>query len=270
MKKETRNQPSQLDMLHEAVTKPGVLATCYRLFHRYSLFNQFDAMCQCNARKIEVGPINTFKGWEALGRRVKKGEKALWMTLPVTVKDKKAEPKADGTQPTSTFFAYKPRWFVLSQTEGDDYTPPSLPDWSLDRALAALDIEQVPFEMTDGNCQGYATRRTMAVNPVASHPRRALFHDLAPVALGHTAEVTMHDTPTLSRDIRELEAECVSLLVASALEGDDDNGTGAAESRGYIQHWFKESQVPKDSATKILKVANQILAAGRPAKAVQS
>ena len=80
----------------------------------------------------------------------------------------------------------------------------------------------------------------------------------------------MHDTPTLSRDIRELEAECVSLLVASALEVDDDNGTGAAESRGYIQHWFKESQVPKDSATKILKVANQILAAGRPAKAVQS
>jgi hypothetical protein len=55
-----------------------------------------------------------------------------------------------------TAFVYKPRWFVVSQTIGEEFTPPVTPEWDANRALATLNIEQVPFTHTDGNCQGYA------------------------------------------------------------------------------------------------------------------
>jgi hypothetical protein len=39
-------------------------------------------------------------------------------------------------------------------------------------------------------------------------------------------------------------------------------------SRGYIQHWWGSGNpIPERSAQRILKVANQILVAGRPAAA---
>ena len=253
--KAQRTQPSQLDLLHEAVTKPGVIATCYRTFYRYSVGNQLDAYGQCLSRKLELGPLNTYKGWEKLGRTVKKGEKALWMTIPQTFKDKRAEPKEDGTQPTKTWFAYKPRFFVLAQTEGEDYAKEALPAWDLDKALSTLDVTKVPFSHMDGNCQGYAKDRTIAVNPIA---QQTLFHELGRVLLGHTAEGQQEDTPNTPRSMRELQAECVALLVSSALEMD-----GAEESRGYIQSWYKEKTIPKDVATAIMKTANQILKAGR-------
>jgi hypothetical protein len=51
---------------------------------------------------------------------------------------------------------HKARWFAISQTIGDEFTAPRLPEWEAERALAALDIERIAFTDTDGNCQGYA------------------------------------------------------------------------------------------------------------------
>jgi hypothetical protein len=41
--------------------------------------------------------------------------------------------------------------------------------------------------MTDGNCQGYARQRTIAVSPLAELPEKTRFHELAHVVLGHTS-----------------------------------------------------------------------------------
>src|SRR4051812_22218963 len=80
-------------------------------------------------------------------------------------------------------------------------------------ALATLAIEQIPFDDLDGNTQGYATARKVAISPVAAMPHKTLFHDLAHVILGHTAEGSLNDgSDRTPRSLREVEAECVALL----------------------------------------------------------
>ena len=134
---------------------------------------------------------------------------------------------------TFTSFMHKARWFVVSQTIGDEFNPPRLPEWEAERALAALDIEQIAFTDTDGNCQGYAKKRQIAINPVAQLPHKTLFHEAAHVILGHTAEADFTDTERTPKNLREVEAEAVALLCCEAL-----NLEGPDYCRGYIQNWL--------------------------------
>ena len=70
-------------LLQSAVHEPGTLSQAYRQFHNYSLGNQLLALSQCHDRGIPPGPLNTFPGWKALGRHVRKGEKALTLCMPI-------------------------------------------------------------------------------------------------------------------------------------------------------------------------------------------
>jgi hypothetical protein len=175
--------PKWSALLVEAVNKPGLIMDAYSAFHAYSIGNQILAMIQCQLRGLEPGPINTFPGWQALGRNVKRGERALMLCMPITRKQRNDEAsenndEANG-QHTYTAFMYKPRWFVISQTMGEEFTSPRMPEWDTERALAALAIEQIAFTATDGNCQGYARNRQFAINPVAQLPHKTLFHEAA-------------------------------------------------------------------------------------------
>ena len=94
------------------------------------------------------------------------------------------------------------------------------------------------------------------MNPL---PHKTRFHELAHVLLGHTAEGEQHDGELTPRNLRECEAESVALLCCAALEL-----PGIEYSRGYIQAWWgKGNPIPEKSAQRILKVADQILRAGR-------
>src|SRR5206468_10071532 len=140
----------------------------------------------------------------------------------------------DGTEKDEVFafthFTYKSHWFVLSQTEGAEYVPPAIPDWSAEDALRRLNIERIDFESLDGNVQGYArTGRRIAVSPVAALPHKTLFHELAHVLLGHCDESDLSESEITPRDIREVEAEAVALLCCESLDV-----PGAEYSRGYI------------------------------------
>jgi antirestriction protein ArdC len=259
--------PKWAALLVDAVNKPGLIMEAYSAFHRYSIANQILALVQCHGRGIEPGPINTFSGWQALGRNVKRGERALTLCMPITRHVRDEEAKDNETEKrdrTFTSFMYKPRWFVLSQTVGDEFIPPGLPEWNAQQALAALDIEQISFTDTDGNCQGYARRRQIAINPVAQLPHKTLFHEVAHVVLGHTTEMDFADTERTPKNLREVEAEAVALLCCEAL-----NLEGAAYCRGYIQNWlypavgFNGAGIPEKSAQKIFHAADQILRAGR-------
>jgi hypothetical protein len=162
-----------------------------------------------------------------------------------------------------TSFMHKARWFAISQTVGDEFTPPRLPEWEAERALAALDIERIAFTDTDGNCQGYAKKRQIAINPVAQLPHKTLFHEMAHVVLGHTTEADFTDTELTPKNLREVEAESVALLCCEAL-----NLGGANYCRGYIQNWLGPSirnadAIPEKSAQKIFRAADQILRSGR-------
>ena len=154
----------------------------YSAFHHYSIGNQILALVQCQMRGLEPSPINTFPAWQALGRNVKRGQRALILCMPITRKvrdEETSESGGENGERTFTSFMYKPRWFVVSQTVGEECMPPHLPEWDADRALGTLDIEWIAFTDTDGNCQGYAKKRQIAINPVAQLPHKTLFHEAA-------------------------------------------------------------------------------------------
>src|SRR5207244_9429952 len=109
-------------LLEEAVTKPGTLMKAYSLFWNYSLGNQLLALFQANRRGIPLGPIASFNRWTELGRYVKRGEKAIELCMPVTMKRTVKEEGLDGketeTEVAFKRFVFRRNWFMLAQTDG--------------------------------------------------------------------------------------------------------------------------------------------------------
>ncbi|MFY9620283.1 MAG: ArdC family protein [Pyrinomonadaceae bacterium] len=256
--------PKWSALLVEAVNKPGLIMKAYSAFHSYSLGNQLLALVQCQMRGLQPGPINTFPKWKDLGRHVKRGERALTLCMPITCK-RRNDTDDDESDSTGTFtsFVYRARWFVLAQTEGEELQPHVTPEWDAKRALAALGIEMIPFDSIDGNCQGFARKRSIAINPVAQLPHKTLFHEMAHVTIGHTLESDFADTEKTPRNLREVEAEAVALLCCEALSLE-----GADYCRGYLQNWlyqgvgYDANAIPEKTAQKIFRAADRIIRAG--------
>jgi antirestriction protein ArdC len=258
MATQTTTQPDFAALLEQATMQPGTISAAYFAFHNYSLGNQLLAMFQCHGRGIPLGPLASFNRWKELGRHVMKGQKAIELCMPITCK-RTIETEAGEEQATFTRFVFRRNWFVLAQTDGQPYEPETLPNWSRGRALEALNVTEIPFEMLDGNCQGYAKARSIAVSPIAANPYKTTLHELAHVVLGHTAEAEMRDDDRTPRNIRELEAEATAMLCCAALQL-----PGIDEARGYIQHWYGGGQpIPETNARRIFKAADAILRAGR-------
>jgi len=250
-------------LLDEALNKPGTLSKAFEIFHRYSLGNVALAISQCDPDKL--GPISTYKGWNKLGRQVRKGEKAIALYMPVTVKVKDED--TDDVTCKKTGFMLKRNWFTLPQTDGDTepvFAPP--PEWSVERALSALRIGKVTFDLTDGNALGAALidERKVMVSPLCKHPLRTLFHELAHVDLHAEGDPLSPHGERPPQDVREVEAEAVSYLVADALGVEMDV---AEESRGYIQHWMRNdtarADFAKTRASRVFGCAQRIIAAGK-------
>jgi hypothetical protein len=286
----TSEAPSWADLLREAVKKPGRILAAYTAFHEYSVGNQLSAYSQCASRGLKVGPLGTYRQWTKRGRQVKRGEKALWLCVPRTVKARAppgveepareaaerdasddgvgearevGDPDAVGVQPR-VVFSWQPRWFVLSQTDGEDFVLPEVPKWDRDRALSALGVTMISFASLDGNVQGYAEGRSIAVNPFAALPIKTLFHELGHVLL-HQEEGPREHGVVLARYIREAEAEAVALLCVEAL-----GLPGAEFARGYIQAWLAAGMdFPEQSAQRIIVAADKVIRAGTPACGVR-
>jgi antirestriction protein ArdC len=250
------------DLLQRAVTEPGILSRAYSQFHDFSLGNVLLAYVQCLDREIPFGPIATYRRWQELGRQVRKGQKAITLCQPITIKKaSEAEPSDEAAGGVFVRFMFRPHWFVMAQTDGHDVPAVELPEWTKARALAGLNVTEIPFTAVDGNALGYARARELAINPVNPLPFKTLFHELAHILLGHTAEGQQADSEITPRSLREAEAEAVALLCCDAL-----GLPGEAEARGYIQHWYGAGNaIPEGSAKRIMRVADQILKAGRPA-----
>jgi antirestriction protein ArdC len=251
------------ELLARAVSEPGVISDAYRQFHHYSIGNQLLAWSQCLERGIPPGPMATFPRWKELGRHVRKGEKAITLCQPVTVRRRAQADDGSEDDDVFTRFVYRPHWFVLAQTDGAEIPSVPIASWDAGRALAALDVTEIPFDATDGNCLGYARERSIAINPVNPMPYKTRFHELAHVLLGHTAEGVQADGEITPRNLRECEAEAVALLCCAALDL-----PGVEQCRGYIQSWWGSGNpIPERSAQRVLKAADQILRAGRDAGA---
>ena len=249
--------PTWEQLLRDAVEQPGTVSAAYSAFHSYSLGNQLLALFQCAARGIRPGPIATFMRWKELGRSVRKGEKALTLCQPRTYAKRGTDDEADEDPELGVIFAYRRGWFVLGQTDGDDYAPPELPGWDRAHAIAALGLVEVPFETTDGNALGYSLKGRFAVSPLSPWPYKTTLHELAHCLLHLDAE--HREGAELPRNLKEIEAESVALLCSEALRLD-----GAAYARGYVQDWLQGESIPEASARRIFGAADRILRAGRP------
>ena len=262
------------DLLRDAVSTPGKLLEAYTAFHNFSVGNSLLALFQCYDRGITPGPLNTYKGWQQLGRQVRKGEKAIVLCMPLAYKKRVSReiqsPEESGTnQPvqdekdvcdeiTRYRFALRPYWFVLAQTDGEAAFTPTIPGFDLTTALRDLRIQRVEFESINGNAQGYAFERSIAINPLAQLPHKTTFHELAHIVLGHTEEGHLVDSHLTPRNIREVEAESVALICCESLQL-----AGAEYARGYIQNWLSGESISDRSAQKIFSGASTILKAGR-------
>lgn len=242
-------------VLEQAVKEPGKIMQAYSAFHSYSFGNVLLAWAQCEFRGIPMGPIATYKAWQAKGRQVIKGQKAIALCMPITIK------KTDDADPDKTEcftrFTFKNNWFTLAQTEGPEIEQClSTPEWNQDLALKTLNIQMIPFDHGNGNVQGFARERSVAINPMAQLPMKTLFHEIAHIILGHTGD--LNHAEQLPRNLKEVEAESVAMLCLSAL-----NMPGVEFCRGYIQNWIDSKEIPEKSAQKIMAAADKILKAGR-------
>jgi hypothetical protein len=252
-------------ILHIALTQPGVMNQAYRAFHNYSIGNQLLAALQLLDKGLPLAPIASFNAWREKGRFVKKGEKAISLFMPISVKrradkDAPADSAEAGEGGTFSLFMLRPNWFSLNQTEGDAFTAETItPAWDAVTAMAALDIIEEPFELLQGNHLGYARARSIGLNPLNPLKHKTRFHEMAHVVLGHTAVVDMHDDEALTRQIVEAEAEGVAYLLCALLDL-----PGQAESRFYIQGWLQGGTLPEKSAKRIFGAADRIMKAGQP------
>ena len=283
MESKKTQRPDWDKLFRSVLTEPGRIGEYYSLFHRFSLGNQVLAMEQMRERGIPIGPIASFNAWKKMGRKVKKGDKAIALWMPIVKKGVKKEKEGDGDgkedEEIKMFFIMKNNWFALSQTEPLDPESPSTvpapetPDWNRELALKNLGIVEVPFQDIDGNCQGFArpAKREIAINPLAAKPWSTTFHELAHCLLhGKQEEEFLVDRQQITMSIAEAEAEAVAFLCCATL-----GLPGLEEARGYVQHWLgsssaKAEEFAKKSAARVFSAADKILKAGKPKQGNES
>ena len=256
------------ELLHSAVHTPGKLLAAYTAFHNYSFGNALLALTQCHRRNLEPGPLNTYRGWLELNRQVRKGEKGITLCMPMQYKKRVPKNEAEGEESeelTRSTFAFRAYWFVLAQTDGEAMDALPIPGFDLDTALRMLNITRTNFDEMNGNIQGFATGREIAVSPIAAIPHKTIFHEIAHCVLHHTTSEKLVDSEATPMNLREVEAEAVALICCETL-----SLAGAEFARGYIQHWLKgEKEIPNHNAARIFAAASTILKAGNPAAGSQ-
>jgi antirestriction protein ArdC len=237
--------------LTEALNAPGSLGNTYTRFYDYSFLNQIRLMMQGTRE-----PVATYKRWVELGRQVRKGSKAKTVLAPIIV-SRDAE-DGNGKRQILVGFRDSRTVFGYSDTDGDELPPVQLPGWDVETALVALKVDRAPFDMVNGNVQGFSFQddngRHVAVNPTAAYPAKTLLHELAHLTLGHCAS-----GDETHRGVAEFEAEATAHLVAKELELVAWDGS---ESRAYIQTWLGDTEVAEDNISRVFAAVNKILTAG--------
>src|SRR5687767_3898976 len=70
------------ELLQSIIDQPGVMNAAFSAFHSYSLGNVLLAWAQLVERELPLGPIATYRGWQAKGRQVRKGEQSIILCQP--------------------------------------------------------------------------------------------------------------------------------------------------------------------------------------------
>ena len=263
-------------------------------FHSYSFNNQVLLAVQG-----ATGPVAGYQAWAAMGRQVRKGEKALWILAPMTSRGPR--PDADGAldaddlggpeaASTAAGAVDSPRpatgrgvygfkgvpVFDIASTDGDPIPTPPRPQllegqappglWdALDEVITArgFTVTRCPTAADIGGANGLTDYRTRTVTV------RADVDDLmACKTLAHEAGHTLLHNPLdplaegpACRGLIEVEAESVAYLVAA------HHGLDTADySFAYIATWAgRDDEAVTATATRVLGAARTLIAATDPA-----
>ena len=258
-------------LLDEALTAPGNLTGVYDRFHNYSLTN----MLLFWAQGIHE-PVASYARWKSLGRHVLRGSRAKEVIVPVLVSGptpevetvEGAEDEGAKRERVARLIGFRvvQAVYTLSDTDGAEPPPVTLPGWDTQTAFANLGVRQVPFDDTNGNVQGYSRGLDIAINPLAVRPAKTLMHELGHVVLGHTLPHLLDDYAT-HRGMKEFQAESTAYLAMHELGQLDDDSASA--SRAYIQHWLDHRRPDDKAIQRVFRATDAILRAGRVASPLE-
>ena len=229
-------------------------------FHQYSFGNCLLIAIQ----RPDATHVAGFHRWRDFGRFVKKGEKGILILAPIVRRAKAAAQEPTERTPDDLSDAerrvcgFRAAYvFDVTQTEGDE-----LPEFSrisgdpgnkIEKLEAlirehGIELAYEPFLFgADGRSEGGRILVREGLTP----PERfaVLAHELAHELL-HRTERRKETT----RQIRELEAEAVAFVVATAAGLD-----GVSRSVDYIQLYSGDKQLLMQSLDHIQRVASSII-----------
>lgn len=232
------------------------LKMCSR-FHQYSLGNCILIYLQ----KPDATFVAGYRRWLELHRFVRKGEKGIAILAPLVRKRlaKKEEGSGEKDKEVKRSIVGFRSVFVfdVSQTEGEELPQFAVSSGEPGDLIGAM--EQfirgrgitLTYEVLSGGANGVSSGGSIAISPDLSPPEtfRVLVHEAAHELL-HQGERRGETTKT----IRELEAEAVAFIVASAFEIDS-----STRSSDYIQLYNGDKDSLVRSLDYIQKTAATII-----------
>jgi hypothetical protein len=270
---------------------------------QYSLGNQILLLVQAEKRGITpryflpYGSKDGTTGWKAHQRHVRAGETAFKIWAPVKRRptEQQAQERAAAGEPVKRDPQGRPAvqitgfrltsTFELSQTDGEPFTPPTLPQrrrlltaggqhpqlltgadptGAYDDLVALITAEGYTYELcppgsphlrhANGVTITHDNLRLVKVRDDIDPAQRVktTAHELAHIRCGHT-----RDTPgeTLHRGRAETEAESIAHIVCRALDLDSSGYSDA-----YVFGWADgDLDLIRDCAETVLRVAKSIL-----------
>jgi hypothetical protein len=250
-------------------------------FHRYSFNNTLWLMVQSGGTATAVAG---YKAWQAKGRQVRAGEKALKIFAPIIKKvdqtDRDGRPVLDaagrarrvdqlvGMRLASVFDVSATDGEPLPERPQARLLTGQAPDGLWD-ALAGLVAEQ-GFVVSRGDCDGangwtrFDTRQVRVradLDDLAA--TKTLAHELGHILAGHGQQ-----GPVDHRGIQEVEAESVAFMVLQA------HGVDASQyTFNYVVGWAQtaatDGQLVEDivrrTGERVIAIADKILARTQPA-----
>jgi antirestriction protein ArdC len=238
-----------------------------RSFHTYSLSNLLLILAQNSDATMVAG----FRQWQAKGRQVRRGEKAIKIFGYAQAKARKESEEEDAEASASErnriYFPVL-SVFDISQTdplEGAEPIPenPSQRLTGIDDAgiLAPLierlkhdgwTISRAPMQNANGYTDPDARTIVLASGLGSAQEAKTLLHEAAHIELRHTDDL---DEYRNHRGRMEVEAESVAYIVAG-IRGLDTS----AYSIGYIAGWADQNaEMVRMSAQRVL-AASQLIA----------
>jgi len=225
-------------------------------FHRYSFGNTLLILSQTEGRATRVAG---FHAWRKLGRKVRKGERAIWIFAPMT----RRVQNDDADEKTLVLSGFKVvPVFDMAQTDGEPLPEIATrlqgddPSHSYGRLREvahslgySVEEDYLPGEV-NGDCNFDKKRIRVELGNDERQQVKTLAHEL-----GHAL---LHEGFEGSRELAELEAESVAFIVCANLGIDSDDYTF-----GYVASWSgggdEAVDAIKSTGGRIQKAAESIV-----------